>query len=144
MTIEIILNGKKEQIEGEITLSDLLKIKNIKKEVVTVELNSGIIDRGEYDATAIKQNDKIDFVYYMGGGGNRQNTEILDLRQEVCPINFVRVKLKLGDMKKGILEVLLNDNSCADVASSIKQDGYKILYSTREKDSYLLGIDAKK
>lgn len=144
MTIDILMNGRKEQIEEGKTLNELLKIKNIKKEVVTVELNSEIIDKGKYDITTIKQNDKIDFVYYMGGGWNKQNTEILDLRQEVCPINFVKVKLKLENMKKGILEVLLNDGSCADVVNSIKQEGYKILYSTREKDCYLLGIAAKK
>lgn len=144
MTIDVLVNGKKEQIGGEITLSDLLKGRNIKKETVTVELNSQIVDKNKYDDVKIKNGDRLEFVYYMGGGWNKQNTEILDLRQEVCPINFVRVKLKLGDMKKGILEVLLNDNSCADVVKSIKQEGYKILYSTREKDSYLLGIEAKK
>ena len=144
MTIDIIFNSKKEQIGGEITLSDLLKERNIKKETVTVELNSQIVDKNKYDDVKIKNGDKLEFVYYMGGGSVSCNREALDLRQTSCPLNFVKAKLKLEEMNEGVLEILLNEESCGNVAGSIKDEGYKILYLKPQEEHYLLGIEAKK
>ncbi|MEN3014322.1 MAG: hypothetical protein ABDH23_06920 [Endomicrobiia bacterium] len=45
MSIKIKVNGKEEEIENEILLSEFLKLKNIRSEVVTVELNDVIIKR---------------------------------------------------------------------------------------------------
>ena len=68
MSILITLNGKKEELAQPMSVSGLLKVKNIRPEVVTVELNESIIDRAKYNEIILKQNDKIEFVYYMGGG----------------------------------------------------------------------------
>ena len=68
MSILITLNGKKEEVAQPMSVSGLLKVKNIRPEVVTVELNESIIDRAKYNEIILKQNDKIEFVYYMGGG----------------------------------------------------------------------------
>ena len=147
MAIDIILNGKKEQIAGEITLSGLLKERNIKKEAVTVELNSQIVDKNKYNDVKINNEDKLEFVYPMGGGcdcGCKKDKEILDLRQTSCPLNFVKAMLKLKEMKEGVLEILLNDESCGNVTGSIKDEGYKILYSKPHEKHYLLGVEAKK
>lgn len=70
--ISIILNGKKEELEKELPVSELLKKKNIRPEVVTVELNEKILSRQEFEQTIIRNNDKIEFVYFMGGGGSTQ------------------------------------------------------------------------
>ncbi len=68
MKVTILLNGKKEEIQEKTTLSSLLSLKNIRPEVVTVELNDEIIRRNEYPEILLKPNDRIEFVYYMGGG----------------------------------------------------------------------------
>ena len=68
MAITIILNGKKEKIKEGINIAGFLQDKKIRPEVVTVELNDSIIDRSKYDKTILKENDKLEFVYYMGGG----------------------------------------------------------------------------
>ncbi len=68
MAIKILINGKEEQIEQEISILELLKKKNIRPEVVTVELNGKIINRQDYQSTVIKENDVIEFVFFMGGG----------------------------------------------------------------------------
>lgn len=47
--IKILINGK-----------ELLKKKNIRPEVVTVELNEKIIDRKDYQLTFLKEGDKLD------------------------------------------------------------------------------------
>ena len=64
----ISLNGKKEEVKEGMTISDLLKEKKIREEVVTVELNDNIVERPKYSVTFIKDRDRIEFVYYMGGG----------------------------------------------------------------------------
>ena len=68
MGIDIYLNGKKEEIGDDMSISRLLEVKKIRPEVVTVELNEEIIEKARYDHTLLKPNDKLEFVYYMGGG----------------------------------------------------------------------------
>ena len=66
--INVILNGKKSALEKTMSISELLKLKKIKPEVVTIELNDSIIDKKKFKATSIKEGDRIEFVYFMGGG----------------------------------------------------------------------------
>lgn len=68
MSITIYLNGKKEGIPEGTTIIKLLEIKKVRPEVVTVELNDKIIQRNQYEETALNANDRLEFVYYMGGG----------------------------------------------------------------------------
>lgn len=70
--MRITVNGKEEILNTEnITISELLKLKNVKMpEMVTVELNGEIIEREDFSKTTIKENDVIEFLYYMGGGKN--------------------------------------------------------------------------
>lgn len=68
MTIAIYVNGKKEEVAGPLSIQGLLETKKIRPEVVTVELNDKIIDKKEYPQILIQANDRIEFVYYMGGG----------------------------------------------------------------------------
>lgn len=68
MGIAIYLNGKEEEFGENISISKLLEAKKIRPEVVTVELNDKIIERDKYQLTLLKGDDRLDFVYYMGGG----------------------------------------------------------------------------
>jgi len=68
MSITIYLNGKKEEIQEGLSISRLLETKKIRPEVVTVELNEQIVEKIKYPQILLKINDKLEFVYYMGGG----------------------------------------------------------------------------
>lgn len=68
MGIAIHLNGKKEDIENDMNILGLLEAKKIRPEVVTVELNDKIIEKDKYCLTLLKADDRLEFVYYMGGG----------------------------------------------------------------------------
>ncbi|MDP6686050.1 MAG: cysteine synthase A, partial [Candidatus Omnitrophota bacterium] len=68
MAVEIYLNGKKEEIGSDMSVSGLLEAKKIRPEIVTVELNEKIIGKDQYGTTLLKPKDKLEFVYYMGGG----------------------------------------------------------------------------
>jgi sulfur carrier protein len=68
--MNLIINGKSETInEQYITVSDLLKIKNVEMpDTVTVELNGEILEKENYNSQKVSDNDKIEFLYFMGGG----------------------------------------------------------------------------
>lgn len=66
--MRLSINGKIEEIEDGINITKLLEIKKIRPEVVTIELNGDIINRARYSETSLKEGDKLEFVYYMGGG----------------------------------------------------------------------------
>jgi thiamine biosynthesis protein ThiS len=64
----VYINGKKEEIGKGMNVSGILSARNIRPEVVTVELNDRIVNRSEYGAVLLKEKDRLEFVYYMGGG----------------------------------------------------------------------------
>lgn len=81
MGTAIYLNGKKEEFGENISISKLLEAKKIRPEVVTVELNDKIIERDKYQLTLLKGDDRLEFVYYMGGGAvnTRLANSVLEL-----------------------------------------------------------------
>ena len=58
MAIAIYLNGKKEEIEKNVSISSLLEGRKIRPEVVTVELNNTTIKREQYGGTVLKDQDQ--------------------------------------------------------------------------------------
>jgi len=69
--MRVKINGKPEEIQ-EATLSDLLRAKNIEPRMVTVELNSKMIDRSHLGQTRIQEGDEIEFLFFMGGGSKTE------------------------------------------------------------------------
>ena len=65
---DIYLNGKKEAVKDGLNISRLLEVKKIRPEVVTVELNDKILEKDKYHLTVLNPGDRLEFVYYMGGG----------------------------------------------------------------------------
>lgn len=68
MSVVIYLNGKIEEIQEGMNIAKLLETKKIRPEVVTVELNEQIIEKSKYNDTFLKDRDRVEFIYYMGGG----------------------------------------------------------------------------
>jgi len=66
--INILLNGKPNEIKAGTTVSDLLLKWKVRPELVTVEMNETILQKLDYDTTQIKAGDRVEFVFYMGGG----------------------------------------------------------------------------
>ena len=66
--IEILLNGKPNKIKAGMTVTDLLTKWRMRPELVTVEINEHILQKLDYEATEIKPGDKVEFIFYMGGG----------------------------------------------------------------------------
>lgn len=60
----------------------------------------------------------------------------IDVTREICPMTFVKTKLKLETMEKGqVLEVVLREGEpLANVPKSVEQDGHKVLKINKDND----------
>lgn len=67
-----------------------------------------------------------------------ENLHHLDLRGVICPINFVKTKLTLEQLKEGEqLEVLLDDGEpIMSVPRSVKDEGHKIKKVKQQEDGH--------
>lgn len=72
--------------------------------------------------------------------GNINPDEQIDLRGVLCPINFVKTKLKLEMMDAGqVLEVILDDGEpIRSVPRSLKEEGHKIIKVENLQGAYRL------
>ena len=66
--IKISLNGKQQEIKSGMTVTDLLTKWRMRPELVTVEINETILQKLDYETTEIRSGDKVEFIFYMGGG----------------------------------------------------------------------------
>jgi len=67
--MNIVVNGKETNITDGLTISELLVEENVKMpQMVSVELNGQILKRSEFDRIVLKDDDKVEFLYFMGGG----------------------------------------------------------------------------
>lgn len=90
----IYLNGKKEEVTDGMNLSRLLEAKKIRPEVVTVELNEKIVEKNDYPKIALSPNDRVEFVYYMGGGmpfSDRIAQDITELIGQTPLVRFNKI-----------------------------------------------------
>ena len=65
--MQVKINGKTEEFLGG-TVLDLLKTKKIEPQMVAVEVNDSMVDREHLGATQLKEGDRLEFLFYMGGG----------------------------------------------------------------------------
>ncbi|MDD5135034.1 MAG: sulfur carrier protein ThiS [Phycisphaerae bacterium] len=67
--MKLIMNGKDSNLEEGLTVSQLLVEQKVKMpEMVSVELNGKILKRSEFENTKLSEGDKVEFLYFMGGG----------------------------------------------------------------------------
>ena len=65
--MQVKINGKAEEI-SEGTVLDLLQAKKIEPQMVAVEVNDIMIDREHLASTRLNDGDRVEFLFYMGGG----------------------------------------------------------------------------
>lgn len=68
--MKIVINGNNEEITiNDYSVASILKIKQVASpEMVSVQLNGEFVNKEDYQKTILKENDSIDFLYFMGGG----------------------------------------------------------------------------
>lgn len=66
---KIYVNGDVQQVELPLNVSELIKQLLIENpEMVSVQVNEEFAEREDWSNIQIQEGDKIDFLYFMGGG----------------------------------------------------------------------------
>ncbi len=70
--MKVKVNGKDQVVNtSQVSLIELLKSNKVAKpELVSVQLNGAFVNREAYESTFVKENDEIDFLFFMGGGSS--------------------------------------------------------------------------
>ena len=67
--MKIVVNGKEAGFSEGLTVSGLLVEQNVKMpDMVSVELNGQILRRSDFETATLAEGDKVEFLYFMGGG----------------------------------------------------------------------------
>lgn len=68
-TMVIKVNGKEVNLEKEVTIKELLVLQQIvMPDFVIVQVNDKFVEQGQYNEVMLKDQDTIEFLFFMGGG----------------------------------------------------------------------------
>lgn len=66
---KIIVNEEVQEVSLPLNVTQLIAQNNVDQpEMVSVQVNDEFLDRNEWEKTELKEGDRIDFLYFMGGG----------------------------------------------------------------------------
>ncbi len=66
--VRVHLNGKEREIPGGLSVRGLLEHLELDPSTVVVELNREILSREQYDDRAVREDDTVELVHFVGGG----------------------------------------------------------------------------
>ena len=69
--MNLTINGEPRDFPDGLTLAALIEQLGMKADRVAVELNLEIVPRGNWEATQLKDGDKLEVVHFVGGGSGR-------------------------------------------------------------------------
>jgi len=64
------INGKEQKIESsEIAVKELLVLNKVEMiDMVSVQLNGTFVRKEDFETRMVKENDVVEYLYFMGGG----------------------------------------------------------------------------
>ena len=66
---KIYVHGDAQNVELPLNVNELIKQLLVENpEMVSVQVNEEFAERDDWDSVQIKEGDKVDFLYFMGGG----------------------------------------------------------------------------
>lgn len=70
--MKITANGNPVEIARGMSILEVLNFLDVDRpDMVSVELNGTILGRAEHETTVLTESDKLEFLYFMGGGSLR-------------------------------------------------------------------------
>ena len=74
---KIYVNGDAQEVNLPLNVSELIKQSDVQQpDMVSVQVNEEFAEREDWDNIQIKEGDKVDFLYFMGGGQALDNWTI--------------------------------------------------------------------
>ncbi|MBQ9671684.1 MAG: sulfur carrier protein ThiS [Prevotella sp.] len=65
----IYVNGDAQEVTLPLNVTELIKALLVENpEMVSVQVNEEFAERDDWDNIQVKEDDKVDFLYFMGGG----------------------------------------------------------------------------
>jgi tRNA 2-thiouridine synthesizing protein A len=85
----------------------------------------------------------MDNIDNMENLNNMKIDQRIDITNEICPMTFVKTKLKLETMNAGeVLEVTLREGEpLSNVPKSVKEDGHKVVSISKSEDVFKVIIE---
>ncbi|MGQ9629098.1 MAG: sulfur carrier protein ThiS [bacterium] len=69
MSVKLLINGEEAVFERPMTIAELLEAREVRdRRYVSVEYNDRILDREEFGKVVVRDGDRVEFLYFMGGG----------------------------------------------------------------------------
>ena len=66
---KIYVNGDVQEVNLPLNVSELIQQSNVQQpEMVSVQVNEECAEREDWEQIQLKEGDKVDFLYFMGGG----------------------------------------------------------------------------
>ena len=66
---KIYVNGDAQEVNLPLNVSELIKQSDIQQpDMVSVQVNEEFAEREDWEQIQLKEGDKVDFLYFMGGG----------------------------------------------------------------------------
>ena len=66
---KIYVNGDVQEVNLPLNVSELIQQSNVQQpEMVSVQVNEEFAEREDWEQIQLKEGDKVDFLYFMGGG----------------------------------------------------------------------------
>ena len=66
---KIYVNGDVQEVNLPLNVSELIKQQDVQQpEMVSVQVNEEFAEREDWEHVQLKEDDKVDFLYFMGGG----------------------------------------------------------------------------
>ena len=80
MVAKIYVNGDAQEVSLPLNVSELIQKQNVPQpEMVSVQVNEEFAEREDWESIQLKEGDKVDFLYFMGGGQALDNLTISQL-----------------------------------------------------------------
>ncbi|HDL64560.1 MAG TPA: cysteine synthase A [Proteobacteria bacterium] len=119
MKIQILVNGKDETVEAGVSVARLLEQKDIRPEVVTVEVNHRILGKNAYPETELRKGDRIELVYFMGGGSSGSTGWAKNILELIGRTPLVMLNRMTGDNTATVLAKLESFNPGGSIKDRI-------------------------
>ena len=66
---KIYVNGDAQEVNLPLKVSELIQLSDVQQpDMVSVQVNEEFAEREDWEKIQLKEGDKVDFLYFMGGG----------------------------------------------------------------------------
>ncbi len=76
--MQVFLNGRRQEIDENVSVEEFLKKLSLDPRLVAVEINENIVKKKDYGVAKLNENDKVEIVHLVGGGMETKSLVIVE------------------------------------------------------------------